>query len=83
MYSPAQKLVPTIQTKCFPVGDELRRELLEIRDEAFEIVAKAGILAGLLSALITVPTAPSAQASLNDSVVVSCFRFNSFMVMSL
>ncbi|MBO3842665.1 MAG: CRISPR-associated protein Cas4 [Candidatus Brockarchaeota archaeon] len=41
MYSPAQKLVPTIQTKCFRVGDELRRELLKIRDEAFEIVANA------------------------------------------
>ncbi|MEM2089411.1 MAG: type I-A CRISPR-associated protein Cas4/Csa1 [Thermoproteota archaeon] len=37
----AQKPVPTIQTKCFLIGDELRREFLEIRDEAFEIVSNA------------------------------------------
>jgi len=33
--------VPTIQTKTFLIGDELRREFLEIRDEAFEIVGNA------------------------------------------
>jgi CRISPR-associated protein Csa1 len=33
--------VPTIQTKTFLIGDELRREFLEIRDEAFEIVSNA------------------------------------------
>ncbi|MBO3800622.1 MAG: type I-A CRISPR-associated protein Cas4/Csa1 [Candidatus Brockarchaeota archaeon] len=36
-----QRPVPTIHTKCFLIGDELRREFLEIRDEAFEIVANA------------------------------------------
>jgi len=33
--------VPTIQTKTFLIGDELRREFLEIRDEAFEILGNA------------------------------------------
>ncbi|MCS7138999.1 MAG: type I-A CRISPR-associated protein Cas4/Csa1 [Crenarchaeota archaeon] len=32
---------PTINTKLFLIGDELRREFLEIRDEAFEIIANA------------------------------------------
>ncbi|MEM2642455.1 MAG: type I-A CRISPR-associated protein Cas4/Csa1 [Thermoproteota archaeon] len=36
-----QRPVPTINTKLFLIGDELRREFLEIRDEAFEIVANA------------------------------------------
>ena len=37
----AQRQVPTVQTKCFVIGDELRREFLEIRDEALEIVSNA------------------------------------------
>ncbi|MEM0172095.1 MAG: type I-A CRISPR-associated protein Cas4/Csa1 [Thermoproteota archaeon] len=36
-----QRPVPTIHTKCFLISDELRREFLEIRDEAFEIVSNA------------------------------------------
>jgi CRISPR-associated protein Csa1 len=33
--------VPTVQTKCFVISDELRREFLEIRDEALDIVSNA------------------------------------------
>jgi len=37
----SQRPVPTINTKLFLIGDELRREFLEIRDDAFEIVTNA------------------------------------------
>ncbi|MEM4482074.1 MAG: type I-A CRISPR-associated protein Cas4/Csa1 [Desulfurococcaceae archaeon] len=33
------KLVPSFKLKYFVIGDELRREFLEIRDEAYEIVS--------------------------------------------
>lgn len=36
-----EKEVPIIQTKCFIISDALRREFLEIRDEALEIVENA------------------------------------------
>ena len=36
-----ERPVPTVQTRCFVISDELRREFLETRDEAFEIVINA------------------------------------------
>lgn len=31
--------VPSFKVKCFVIGDELRREFIEIRDEAYELVS--------------------------------------------
>lgn len=33
-----ERFVPIVRTKCFVISDEIRKEFLEIRDEAFEII---------------------------------------------